>query len=58
MENSIYLENKDAILKGDKVFHQKFGYGVVVDLENENAEVKFEKTNIKKVKINYLVKDV
>ena len=58
LENSIYLENKDAILKGDKVFHQKFGYGVVVDLENENAEVKLEKTNIKKVKINYLVKDV
>ena len=27
-------------------------------IENENAEVKFEKTSTKKVKIDYLIKDV
>ena len=56
--NSIYIENKDTILKGDRVFHQKFGYGLVINLENDNAEVKFEKTSTKKVKIDYLIKDV
>ena len=59
LENkNIYIENKDTILKGDRVFHQKFGYGSVINLENDNAEVKFEKTSTKKVKIDYLIKDV
>ena len=56
--NHTYIENKDTILNGDRVFHQKFGYGSVINLENDNAEVKFEKTSIKKVKIDYLIKDV
>ncbi len=53
-----YIENKETILNGDRVFHQKFGYGSVINLENDNAEVKFEKTSTKKVKIDYLIKDV
>ena len=56
--NHTYIENKDNILKGDRVFHQKFGYGIVINLENDNAEVNFEKTSTKKVKIDYLIKDV
>ncbi len=56
--NNIYIENKDTISKGDRVFHQKFGYGLVINLENDNAEVDFEKTSTKKVKIDYLIKDV
>ncbi len=56
--NNLYIENKDSILKGDRVFHQKFGYGLVINLENDNAEVNFEKTSTKKVKIDYLIKDV
>ena len=56
--NNTYIENKDTILKGDRVFHQKFGYGLVINIENDNAEVKFEKTSTKKVKIDYLIKDV
>ena len=56
--NNTYIENKDTISNGDRVFHQKFGYGLVMNLENDNAEVKFEKTSTKKVKIDYLIKDV
>ena len=56
--NNTYIENKNTILKGDRVFHQKFGYGLIINIENDNAEVKFEKTSIKKVKIDYLIKDV
>ena len=55
--NSKYLDYKENILKGDRVFHQKFGYGLVINIENDNAEVKFEKTSTKKVKIDYLIKD-
>tara|TARA_A100001011_G_scaffold398858_1_gene504845 strand:+ start:342 stop:2435 length:2094 start_codon:yes stop_codon:yes gene_type:complete len=49
---------KNIIVKGNKVFHQKFGYGFVINIENDNAEVNFEKTSTKKVKIDYLSKDV
>ena len=36
------LEN--VLLVGDKVFHQKFGYGIIKNIEGENAEVSFSKT--------------
>ena len=50
---------KDNALKiGSKVFHQKFGYGNVINLEDDVAEVKFDKTNIKKVKVTFLLTDV
>ncbi len=49
------LEN--LLLVGDKVFHQKFGYGIIKNIEGENAEVSFSKTNLKKVKKNYLIKN-
>ncbi len=61
-ENSIdYSGSKDIeeiLLVGDKVFHQKFGYGIVKDIEGNNAEVSFTKSNIKKVKIEFLIKNV
>ena len=56
--NNTYIENKNTILNGDRVFHQKFGYGLIINIENDNAEVNFEKTSTKKVKIDYLSKDV
>ena len=61
-KNVITHENNqkiaDVFLVGDKVFHQKFGYGIVKDIEGNNAEVSFTKSNIKKVKIEFLIKNV
>jgi DNA helicase-2/ATP-dependent DNA helicase PcrA len=34
---------------GDRVFHQKFGYGVVIAIEGDKLEIDFEKAGIKKV---------
>ena len=52
------LESQEnSLIIGDKVFHQKFGYGIIENIEGENAEVSFSKTNIKKVKKNYLIKN-
>ena len=62
LEQNVSFSNKknekNIILKGNKVFHQKFGYGYVINVENDNAEVNFEKTSTKKVKLDYLIKDV
>lgn len=34
---------------GERVFHQKFGYGSVIGIEGDKLEVEFEKAGIKKV---------
>ncbi|MEC9199617.1 MAG: UvrD-helicase domain-containing protein [Pseudomonadota bacterium] len=34
---------------GDRVFHQKFGYGLVVAIEGDKLEIDFEKAGTKKV---------
>jgi DNA helicase-2/ATP-dependent DNA helicase PcrA len=39
---------------GDRVFHQKFGYGVVDAIEGEKLDVAFDKAGIKKVVARFL----
>ena len=34
---------------GERVFHQKFGYGAIVGIEGDKLEVDFEKAGMKKV---------
>jgi DNA helicase-2/ATP-dependent DNA helicase PcrA len=34
---------------GDRVFHQKFGYGVIQTVEDNKLEIDFEKADVKKV---------
>jgi len=40
---------------GDRVFHQKFGYGEVVELDDDKVSVEFT-TGVKKVVASYLEK--
>ncbi|MBO1361668.1 UvrD-helicase domain-containing protein [Acetobacter sacchari] len=39
---------------GSRVFHQKFGYGVVIDADRGAAEVAFEKSGSRRVMASYL----
>ncbi len=39
---------------GERVFHQKFGYGAVTGIEGEKVEVDFDKAGTKKVVAQYL----
>ncbi|MCE2716657.1 MAG: ATP-dependent helicase [Pseudomonadota bacterium] len=41
---------------GDRVFHQKFGYGEVIDTEGEQAAVEFDLAEAKRIHISYLTK--
>ena len=34
---------------GERVFHQKFGYGSIIDVEGNKLEIEFEKAGIKRV---------
>ncbi|MGI9368461.1 MAG: ATP-dependent helicase [Ruegeria sp.] len=39
---------------GDRVFHQKFGYGAVIGIEGDKVEVDFDKAGTKKVVSRFL----
>ncbi len=38
-----------AFAEGDRVFHQKFGYGIVIGIEGDKLEVDFSKAGVKRV---------
>ncbi|MDG2475222.1 MAG: ATP-dependent helicase, partial [Paracoccaceae bacterium] len=40
---------------GERVFHQKFGYGQITSIDLDTTNVTFEKSGDKKVKSNYLL---
>jgi DNA helicase-2/ATP-dependent DNA helicase PcrA len=39
---------------GDRVFHQKFGYGAVTGIEGDKLEIAFDKAGVKKVVASYV----
>jgi len=44
----------EELNKGDRVFHQKFGYGKILYIEGDKASVDFEKASKKTVFLKYL----
>ena len=45
----IDLQAVSAFETGQRVFHQKFGYGAVIGIEGDKLEIDFEKAGVKKV---------
>jgi DNA helicase-2/ATP-dependent DNA helicase PcrA len=41
---------------GDRVFHQKFGYGAVIGIEGDKLEIAFEKAGVKNVVASYVTR--
>ncbi|WP_033406187.1 ATP-dependent helicase [Kiloniella laminariae] len=48
-------EGKSGFSRGEKVFHQKFGYGLVTSVEGERLTISFDKAGTKKVLSNFVV---
>ena len=53
MKNQDVYENSQLI-NGTKVFHPKYGFGWIINIEGEVANVKFTKSSQKKIFIKYL----
>ena len=51
----IDLEAVSAYTMGERVFHQKFGYGAVVGIEGDKLEIDFEKAGVKKVVARFIM---
>ncbi|MEL7152941.1 MAG: DNA helicase II, partial [Pseudomonadota bacterium] len=45
----IDLDAISAFTVGERVFHQKFGYGAIIGIEGDKLEIAFEKAGTKKV---------
>ena len=46
--------DQENFQKGVKVFHKKYGYGKIISIEGDRAEVNFFKTSQKKVFLKFL----
>ena len=56
-DNRFVAENSGAaFLRGDRVFHQKFGMGNVVNVEGDKLEISFDKAGHKKVVSGFVSK--
>ena len=44
--------------EGERVFHKKFGYGRILEIENDTALINFEKTETKMIFLKYLIKEI
>ncbi|VAV88929.1 ATP-dependent DNA helicase UvrD/PcrA [hydrothermal vent metagenome] len=50
-------QNRNAVIEGsavshtmgERVFHQKFGYGAIIGIEGDKLEIDFEKAGVKKI---------
>ncbi len=51
----IDLDAVEIFAPGDRVFHQKFGYGAVTEVEGDKLEIAFDKAGVKKVIARFLV---
>ncbi|WP_050525103.1 ATP-dependent helicase [Pseudorhodobacter wandonensis] len=52
---TIDLAAVSSFTKGDRVFHQKFGYGTIDAIEGDKLDVAFDKAGSKKVVAGYVV---
>jgi len=52
---TIDLDAVSAFTTGDRVFHQKFGYGEVMAIEGDKLEIEFDKAGSKHVVARFVV---
>ena len=48
---------EEGMRAGSRVIHDKFGYGIILNIASNVAQVAFEKSDVKKVLIDYLQYD-
>ncbi|NSX56477.1 ATP-dependent helicase [Parasulfitobacter algicola] len=51
----IDLDAVSSFTAGDRVFHQKFGYGTILGIEGDKLDIEFDKAGSKKVVARFIV---
>jgi DNA helicase-2/ATP-dependent DNA helicase PcrA len=52
-----YDQSADSFRRGDKVFHDKFGYGEVVHIDGHKLDIRFDTSGIKRVMDSFVQKN-
>jgi len=52
---TIDLSAASAFTEGDRVFHQKFGYGTILGVEGDKLDIEFDKAGAKKVVARFVI---
>ena len=53
----ISTKDQGSFNEGDRIFHKKFGYGRILEIENITALINFEKVGTKMVYLKYLFRE-
>ena len=53
-EHSQIVDGRNLFHKGQKVEHMKFGFGIVLGVSGDSAEIAFYKHGVKKIMIEFL----
>ncbi len=56
-DRKVKSENGEVIMRGDRVFHDKFGYGKIINIDGHKLDIAFEKGSAKRV-IDSFVKKI
>ena len=51
----IDAEAVSAYAEGDRVFHQKFGYGEIMAIEGDKLDIEFDNAGAKKVVARWVI---
>ncbi len=57
-ERKVRAEDGTVFSRGDRVFHDKFGYGKIVNIDGQKLDIAFEKSGQKRVMSNFVEKAV
>ncbi len=55
-ERKVQSESGEILTRGDRIFHEKFGYGKIVNIDGHKLDIAFEKSGMKRVMDNFVSK--
>lgn len=55
-KRKIKTENGDILARGDRIFHDKFGYGKIINIDGHKLDIAFEKSGTKRVMDSFVEK--
>lgn len=55
-ERKVKTETGEVLKRGDRVFHEKFGYGSIVHIDGHKLDIAFEKSGQKRVMDSFVTK--
>jgi DNA helicase-2/ATP-dependent DNA helicase PcrA len=53
----VRTESGEELSRGDRVFHEKFGYGAIINIDGHKLDIKFETSGLKRVMDSFVRKD-